>query len=207
MKTLHQNLDTVGFIKREFSAGGKPLKNRCGRDFIYYALNYYHPSQYNTNTNNAVQLEKNHSLGISLPWWLMWSQLQFLYLPKFLLSLNLQLNINGRVIKSFPSLFMALSVPTSLNVNDKIREIEQAVNNGYASGIDISIGLGGLLDHVLFVYGYDEYNFYVFDSHQVPKLEYEKITNNDQYYMKLPKSVVTQRWSRFGRVWFLKKIG
>ena len=101
---------------------------------------------------------------------------------------------------------MTLSIPTRSNVHNKIKEIENAVDNGYASGIDISLGLGGLIDHVLFVHGYDVSNFYVFDSHQVSKLEYDKMTNDNRYYMKLPKSIVEQRWSKFGRVWVLKKI-
>ena len=206
MKTLRQNLDDVGFINRETDSSGQTIKYRCGRDFIYYALNCYYPDQYNTHTKNATWLEKSHSLGISLPWWLMWTQLQFLYLPRFLSKLKLQLTINGRTIKSFYSLFITLSIPTRSNVHNKIKEIENAVDNGYASGIDISLGLGGLIDHVLFVHGYDVSNFYVFDSHQVSKLEYDKMTNDSRYYMKLPKSIVERRWSKFGRVWILKKI-
>jgi len=206
MKTLQQNIDDVGFINRETDSGGQTIKYRCGRDFIYYAINYYYPDQYNTRTKNATWLEKSHSLGISLPWWLMWTQLQFLYLPRFLSKLRLQLTINGRTIKSFYSLFMTLSIPTRSDVHNKIKEIENAVDNGYASGIDISLGLWGLIDHALFVHGYDVSNFYVFDSHQVSKLEYDKMTNDSRYYMKLPKSIVEKRWSKFGRVWILKKI-
>lgn len=206
MKTLNQNLDNVSFIDREIDTNGRPVKNRCGRDFIYYTLNYYYPNQYNSSACNPVQLEKNHLLGFSLPWWIMWAQLQFLYLPKFLSSLNLQLIIDNKVIKSFPSLLLALSIPKNSNVQDKIKEVEQAVDSGHASGIDISLGMNGLLDHVMFVYRYDESNFYVFDSHQVSNLEYEKADGENRYYMKLPKSIVIKRWSKFGRVWIIRPI-
>ena len=66
--------------------------------------------------------------------------------------------------------------------------------------------MNGLLDHVMFVYRYDESNFYVFDSHQVSNLEYEKADGENRYYMKLPKSIVIKRWSKFGRVWIIRPI-
>lgn len=205
MKTLNQNLDAVGFINREKGHDGKIVKYRCGRDFLYYSLNYFYPDKFNQNLNNAIQLEKTRKLGIILPWWLMWTQLQFLYLPKFLSGLDLQLSINGKQIKTFFNFLKAISIPKKSNAHDKIKEIENAIDFGYASGIDISLDIGGFVDHVLFVYGYDENNLYVFDTHQVKKLEYEKILDGNKYYMKLPKSTILKRWSKFARVWIIKK--
>ena len=204
MKTLNTDISDIGFIQREFDKDGRPQRNRCGRDFIYYALNFYNKEKFNSTTNNPVDLEVNHSLGLRLPWWLMWTQLQFLFLPGFLKREHLELTINGRLIGSFFALLTTLSLPRKSNVHDRITEIERAVDRGYASGIDISLGLGGLLDHVMFVYGYDEDNLYVFDSHQVPNLEYEKITSDTRFFMKLPKSIVVKRWSGYGRVWVVK---
>ncbi len=204
MKTLNRNIDEFSFVQREIGIDGKLVKNRCGRDFIYYALNYYYPESYNGNALNAVQLEKNKVLGPRVPEWLMWTGLQFLYLPKLLSSLKLKLTINNRDINSFFSFILALFIPNISNVENKIKEIEQSVDRGYATGVDISLGMGGLLDHVMFVYGYDESNFYVFDSHQAPDLEYEKALDSDRYYMKLPKSIVIKRWSKFGRVWIVR---
>lgn len=206
MKTLNANISDISFIKRECDKKGNTQRNRCGRDFIYYALNYYFKDKYNSTTNNPVELEVSHSLGLRLPWWLMWSQLQFLYLPGFMKREHLEFTINGKQIRSFFSLLSAISWPQKSNVQDRIREIEKAVDGGYASGIDISLGMGGLLDHVMFVYGYDEVNLYVFDSHQVPHLEYQKMTSDDKFYFRLPKSIIAKRWTVFGRVWVVKMV-
>lgn len=206
LKTLSANIDSIGFINREKTSSGKILKFRCGRDFLYYTLNYYYPDQFNPSCNNALQLEESRAFGLRLPWWLMWTQLQFKYLSKLLARLNLQLSINNKVIKSFSDFLQTTTIPQKTNVKQKLKEIENAVDLDFASGIDISLGLGGLVDHVLFVYGYDESNLYVFDTYQVPKLEYDKITKNEKYYMRLPKSIIRKRWSRFGRVWLVNKI-
>ncbi len=135
----------------------------------------------------------------------MWTQLQFIYLPKLLFKLNLQLLINGKSINTFGNFFTAIVLPQKSNTDQKIKEIENAVDAGHVSGIDLSLGLGGLLDHILFVYGYDVENLYVFDTHQVPKLEYEKITEDGRYIMKIPKYIIKKHWSIFERVWEVKK--
>lgn len=203
--TLNRNIDKIGFVNREKNSVGEVVKYRCGRDFLYYALHYYYPEEFNASQNNALQIEKSHMFGLSLPWWLMWTQLQFIYLPELLSKLNLQLQINGKQINTFIDMFTATAKPKKSNADQKIRQIEAAVDEGDASGIDISLGLRGLVDHILFVHGYDEHNLYVLDTHKVPKLEYEKITEDNRYYMKLPKSVIRNRWTRFGRVWIVKK--
>jgi hypothetical protein len=65
----------------------------------------------------------------------------------------------------------------------------------------------GLLDHVLFVYGYDEEFLYVCDTRKVSLIEYEKVIKNDNvYYMKISRTEVKGRWKRFSRVWEVKKI-
>lgn len=205
MKTLPINLKTFGFVNREKNSSGEIVKFRCGRDFLYYSLSYYCPEKFNPYKNSSLRLEKSHSLGFSLPWWLMWTQLQFIYLPKFISKLNLELSINYKAINTFFDLFTAIALPRKSNVDEEIKKIKNAVDVGYACGIDVSLGLSGLLDHILFVYGYDGNNFYIFDTHKVPGLEYEKITEDDRFIMKLPKNIVRKRWSRFGRVWIVKK--
>lgn len=205
IKTLNVDIDSFGFINRETNSSGQIAKYRCGRDFIYYVLHYYYPEQFNPSQNNALQLEKDHKLGLSLRWWLMWTQLQFVYLPELLNQLNLQLNINGKRINSFLDLLISISLPKKSNINQKIKEIEVAVNLGQACAIDLSLNLGGLVDHVLFVHGYDDDNLYVIDTHKAPKLEYQKITEDNRFYMRLPKQVIKNRWSAFGRVWIVKR--
>jgi len=201
MKTLNVNIADLDFVQREYDKNGILQRNRCGRDFIYYALNYYYKDKFNSKINNPVALEQSGLLGMKLPWWLMWTQLQFFRLPKFLKQNGLELIINKRIIDSFSALFFALSIPRSDKIQTKIKEVEEAIRDGYVAGIDISLGMGGLLDHVMFVYGYDDNNLYVCDTHQVEKLEYQKLTDDNRYYMKLPKSIIEKRWTMYGRVW------
>lgn len=226
LKSLNQNLGDVGFIVREKNIFGNVVKCRCGRDFIYYSLNYFFKDKFSPSNLSALKLEKSYSFGLILPWWLTWTQLQFIFLPRFLRSQGLNLQINGNKINNFLDFFLAITVPNSfrsvffasafakdkskcvISADDAIVKVQKAVDAGLATGIDISMGLGGLMDHVMFVYGYDEENFYIFDSHIVRNLNYEKVQGfkDDNFYMKLPKSEVKNRWTKFGRVWVLKMV-
>jgi hypothetical protein len=73
-------------------------------------------------------------------------------------------------------------------------------------GINIGLKYGGLLDHVMFVYGYDAEVLYICDTHKVSILEYTKLFDNNRYFMKLSKEIIKKRWTKFSRVWELKKI-
>lgn len=185
--------------------GGKTVTNRCGRDFLYYGLHYYFPSKFNPAHLNPLEIERRGLFGLQLPSWLMWTQLQFMRLPGYLASNGITLVMNGREIRSFPRLVAAILF-SRVSYKQAIQDIERAVDEGRAVGVDISLGYGGLLDHVMFVYGYDSDNLYVCDTHQVPILEYTKLTTDNRYFMKLPKAVVRKRWTRFNRVWELKNI-
>ena len=99
---------------------------------------------------------------------------------------------------------MVFIYPNKKSVEEAIEDIECAIKAGIVSGIDISIS--GLLDHIMFVYGYDDEYFYVLDTHQVPGLEYEKTTQDSRYIMKISKETIKRRWNKFGRVWIVKKL-
>ncbi|HMP67453.1 MAG TPA: hypothetical protein PKA60_01765 [Candidatus Paceibacterota bacterium] len=203
MKSLPRSLDEFSFVEREV-VDGKTVKNRCGRDFLYYALHYYFPDKFNAINLNPVYMERNRFFGLRLPSWLMWTQLQFIYLPDYLKENNLKLFINTTAINSFWNLFNAMLF-SRISLFDAERIVERSVDEERVVGVDIGLKYGGLLDHVIFVYGYDTGVFYVCDTHKVPMLEYTKLSN-DYYFMRLPREVVRKRWSRFGRVWELKKI-
>lgn len=197
MKHLGIDLGTFPFYSREIN-NGKVVKNRCGRDFLYYALAYYRPERHGQE-NNAFDLEHKGSFGIRVPAWLAWTQIQFLKVPSYLEKENLTLKINGLTIFSFADFVKAILF-SRINLNQALLNIEKAVDGGRASGIDISIGIGGLLDHVMFVYGYDEESLYVFETTETP-IKYESVSKEYPKVMKLPKSEIKRRWTRFGRVW------
>lgn len=88
--TLSINLDRFGFVNREKS-GGKILKNRCGRDFLYYALHYLFPETYNPNALNPEEIERRRLFGARVPSWLAWLQAQFIKLPSFLTGIGAEL--------------------------------------------------------------------------------------------------------------------
>lgn len=199
MNTLPTTLDNIGFIERE-GHDGKVVTNRCGRDFLYYALHYHFPDTFNPQALNPLEIERQGLFGLRPPSWLMWTQLQFFRLPTYLARKGVTLQINSREITSFPALVAAILFARA-SYTEATENIERGIQEGRAVGVDVSLGYGGLLDHVMFVYGYDADNLYVCDTHQVPGLEYAKVTTDSRYFMKLPKTIVQKRWTRFGRVW------
>ena len=62
---------------------------------------------------------------------------------------------------------------------------------------------GGLLDHVMFVYGYDADNLYIFETTETP-IEYERLPGEFPHIMKLSKYEIRKRWTKFGRLWEVK---
>src|SRR3989338_7892609 len=176
MKALLIDTEKFGFVEREKN-GSKTLTNRCGRDFLYYALHYYLPTKFNPKNLNPTQIESQKLFGLRLPSFLMWTQLQFYKLPKYLKTNNIKLFINEKEINLFKDFFTAIFF-SRITYQDAIKKIEQSIDKGVASGIDIGLKYGGLLDHVIFVYGYDQDFLYVFDTHQVPILEYSKLTED-----------------------------
>jgi hypothetical protein len=198
MKTLPLNLSTFPFYIREV-VSGKYIRNRCGRDFLYTALAYYYPEQYGVGKISAYDLEHKGLLGISVPALFAWTQIQFLKAADYLHAQGLQLEINNRKISLFKDFVQAI-IFSRASFEDALRTIEKSVDAGIASGVDISVGFGGLLDHVMFVYGYDETYLYVIETTKTP-IRYEKISEKYPHVMKLPKEEIKKRWTRFGRVW------
>ena len=115
---------------------------------------------------------------------------QFFKVPALFDKLKLSLLINDRQIKTFKDFLICIVNPSKRSAEEAIKDVEQAINSNFAAGIDISIGFWGLWNHVLFIYGYDGDNLYVFDTQKIPVLEYEKITEDSRYVMKLPKEII-----------------
>lgn len=202
---LPLDLTTFSFVTRE-ALSGKTLPNQCGRDFLYYALSFYYPEQFNAQSLSPQEITRRGIFGINVPPWLVWTGLSFMYVPNFLMKKGLILSINNRKIHNPLDFFLATLPIRWQSFEKSIAEIEKAINQGIVTGVDIAMHLGGMVDHVMFVYGYDDENLYVFDTHQAD-LEYEKTTADDdsRYIMRLPKSVAKKRWGMWGRVWRVEK--
>jgi len=201
-KYLPINTKTFGFVERE-KQKGRYVHNKCGRDFFYYCLNYYFPNRFNPKHLNHLEIEEKRLFGFKISSYMAWTMLQFIKIAKFLKSNGLSLEINSKKINSFPSFILAILTPNRRSSSLAIKEIERAIDNKQACGIDITLGYL-LLNHVMFVYGYDKDNLYVFDTHPEELLEYKKMTKDKRFIMKLPKSVIKKHWSMFGRVWAIK---
>jgi len=201
------HLGQFGFVERE-KFNGKYLKNRCGRDFLYYALNYYRPKEFNQNSNSPKEIEKKNIFGFSIPANFAWTQIQFYKVPRLLRCLNLELKINDKRINSFFSFIKSIILSNKIGSKEAIKRIKKSIDAGNVVGIDIAIDKTGLLDHVMFVYGYDKNSLYIFDTHIEERLEYEKVSKLDdkKFIMKLPFKVISKRWTRFGRVWKISKF-
>ncbi len=198
MKHLPIDPSTFPFYSRE-KERGKVLANRCGRDFLYYALCFYYPQEFGAGKLTPLEIDAQKLFGIPLPASLAWLQIQFWKVPSYLARRGLGFLINKKTIKSFFD-FVRSILFSRISVVHAIKFLEQGIDRGHVVGIDIAIGRGGLLDHVMFVYGYDAENFYVFDTVRAP-IEYEQTTNDSRLIMKLPKKIVEARWTRFGRIW------
>jgi len=205
-KHLPIKFENIAFVERE-KRNGRTVANKCGRDFLYYALSYYCPDLHNALHGNPLDIEKRGLFGFSVPSWLVWTFLSFCRAPHYFASLGLELFINNQRVRTFLQ-FVKAALSKAHSADDALRIIERAVNAGVVSGIDVSIAFGGLVDHVMFVYGYDGDNLYVLDTHQIKRLEYEKLTpeGNGRYLMRLPKSIIRSRWSRFNRVWIVRSL-
>lgn len=206
MKTLSKPLSEFSFVSRE-RRNGETVAFKCGRDFLYFALHFYQPEIYNAEKISPVEIDRQRLFGTPMPKWLAWTQLQFSKLPSFLKRQGYVLYINDKRISSYAAFVWAtLFSGLKKRHTDPIQKIEMLIDSNVPCAIDIPIkkGLLVLLDHVMFVYGYDEKSFYVIDTLMVPGVGYEKVEGQEGLY-RLPKAVVEEKWSIFGRVWRLEK--
>ncbi len=136
----------------------------------------------------------------------MWTGLQFTKIHKLFSKLKIDFSINDVLIRNHTDFLRMFVAPRSISYIEAIKKIKKAIDHKNAVGVDLSLGLFGLFDHVMFVFAYDDGCVYVIDSHDVKSLGYEKITSkdDDRYIMKLPYEEIKKRWTRFGRVWILK---
>lgn len=203
---LRINPETFGLIEREKGLDGKPILNRCGRDFLYYALHLLEPETFSPTNLNPVEIEREHLFGIPMPALLVWTGLPFMHVPSLMATYNLSLEINGIKITSHWN-FMRAMWSKPLSYRQALNHINTSIDENYAVGIDLPIGVGGLLDHVMFVYGFDARNFYIFDTRQIASLEYQKLTPPDdhRFIMKLPFTTMQKRWKRYSRIWVVKR--
>jgi len=178
MKTLQKEISDFHFHERE-KVKKKYVSNKSGRDFLFYSMEAY-------SANKFEDLKSmDTSLGTRVPSFFAWSLFQFSKIGKFLKGNNLKLEINNKEVNNFMNFFNAISY-SKIKYEEAIEKIEESIDNNISCGIDVSIGLGGLLDHVMFVFGYDEENLYIIDTHFVEDLGYMK-TDYGEFVMRLPK--------------------
>lgn len=200
---LRKQLAKDFFYERE-KKNGSYISNNCGRDFLYFSLAYYFPELFNNISCNPLEIDRRHTFGIPVSPRFAWTQIQFLYIANLLHKHDLSLTINQRRIWSFFN-FVCAILFSKMSYDKAMESIKYYIDNDTACGIDISLGQFGLLDHVMFVYGYDDEGLLVVDSHTVEGLEYTKI-DGEEYMFKLPYEIIRKRWTRFGRVWGVGSI-
>ncbi len=202
--TLSRPIKSFGFVERE-RRNGKQLHFKCERDFLYFCLNFYFPEKFNAVACNPEEIDRKRLFGTPVPKYLAWTQIQYFDMPGFLKKQGLTLYINNQRISSYFSLMWAILF-SRLPLTEAMASLEANVRNNVACAIDIPIEKKKfiLLDHVMFVYGYDSENVYVFDTLTVPGLAYERV-RDDVHYFKLPRTVIEKNWCLFGRVWRVEK--
>jgi hypothetical protein len=125
---LPTDIKKFGFVEREI-VNGKPLKNRCGRDFLYYALHYIYPEDFNPTNNNPEQIEAKGLFGIPVPAMFAWTQIQFIHLPEFLKSKSLSLEINNNLINSFWDFFKSMLF-SKITYSEAMLKVEKGIKEG-----------------------------------------------------------------------------
>lgn len=200
---LNIDTDKFAFYYREKDEKGNVLKNRCGRDFLYHTLSFYYPDHFNNILNNPKEIEENKTFGLMLGKYLAWTQVQFYKVPRLFKEYKLILKINNLEIKNFFNFVYAILL-SRIKFNDVINNIKKCIDSNTACGIDYKIGFGGLLDHVVFVYGYDEKGLFIFDTLEGEQYGYKntKIKENIKY---LSFDEIRKKWTIFGRVWEVMK--
>jgi hypothetical protein len=205
MVTLSKPLESISFVERE-SFLGRKVSFKCGRDFLYYALNFYFPEKFNAQEINPLRIDQEKLFGIPVPKRLAWTQVQFLRMPEFLKKNGFTLFINNRHISSYVG-FVCGNLFSRISYVNAMKQIENCVQNDVACAIDIPVSKKflTLLDHVMFVYGYDDEYLYVLDTLTVPYVAYERLRDDIHYY-RLSRKVIEANWSLFGRVWRVEKV-
>lgn len=147
---------------------------------------------------SAQQISERRVFGLNLPSCLAWTQLQFFRVPALFALHRLKLSINTRVITTWWQFVSTILFSRMTNIQ-AIEYIQARIRENKAVGIDISLGVYGLLDHVLFVYGCDSEGFIVFETTKT-KLAYTCL-DAEKGIFHLPYTEVHRRWTRFGRTW------
>lgn len=198
--------ETFGFFHREHHYG-REVQNRCMRDFLCYSLEYYVPEHFGPDSISPKIVEKKNLFGLKLPENFMWTGLHLKYVPTLLSTYGLKLKINNKLVPSWWVCFTCLVNPRPISVDHAISILEHCVDNGKTSAIDVTFKKYGVDNHVMFVFGYDDDNFYVFDTHYVDDIGYTKVTghNDRRMIMRLPKEKVREKWTRRARVWVVEK--
>ncbi len=201
---LPLDINTFNFVERE-KYDGKFVKYKCGRDFLYYAFHFFLPDVFNQYLNNPEEIERKRLFGRPVPVLCAWTQIQFYSVPAILKKHNLNLRINKKEINTFFD-FVTAILFSKIKYNEAVYLMEKSIASRTVVGMDIALRFSGLEDHVMFVYGYDSEYWYIFDTHAVDGLGYEKMMEGEKYYMRISRDEVQRRWKRFSRVWEVSKL-
>jgi hypothetical protein len=196
------NTETFNFYEREKNSHGTYITNKCWRDYFYYALHYLYPEKFNNKICPPIELETK--LGFRFSPVLAWTMLQFVRHQNFLKDNNVILSVSGKKLNSWVGfLWNVISTLyiSSSRKNELIKYAMLSVVENKAVGLDIGMNYFNTLDHVMFVQGFDNEYFYVFDTRTIPGIKYEKIDNNKPIYRIDIKEVE----KKILRVWVVSK--
>lgn len=207
--SAHINLDVFPFFSRERDKNGKPIRNKCGRDFLAYA--YAHQYSGKLLSLDIHQFEK--AIGRPTPPELVWTGVSFHKLIDYLTKAGLEILINGVLCSTQIDFQKALWWPKKIPHTTALAITHEALRKNQSVGIDLSMGFAGLANHVMFVWAIRDNDLVVFDTHKVARLEYEHFDadidgfppNPHRFIMRLPLKTIENHWQRWSRVWVIRK--
>lgn len=185
---------------RERDRSGRPVKNMCGRDFLWLCLHRQSPRVWNVRDLPPRAVTEREIFGPDV--WPV-TGIHLSNAPAALAENGLALRVNRYPVRGYRELVAASICRGPHRKGDSaIAEIHDLVSRGVSCGINLPVAGLGLVTHLMFVAGFVGGGLVVLDTHVAPGIGYRKLTPADdpRCAMLLSFEEVNRRWGRFARV-------
>ena len=199
------NPDTFTLVDREESTDGYIVPNKCGRDFLFYALQFFRPKEFGCSCMYEHPYDLEPRLGMMVSSRFAWTCLQFYSTPKFLKQRNLYWYINKKPIEScIDVLRMSILGICTNPLFTFDSEIKTSLNNNEVVGIHFCYEYLRR-SHVMFVAGIDDDYLYVCDTHAVVNLPFSiqqiPTTKNKGVLARIAIDDLITHWTPRTQIW------
>jgi len=145
-------------------------------------------------------------LGAKLPSWLVWSGLSLWNVPRVFQSFGKTVHLDRRPCKTGFALLRHIYGTTLLSSSAALWLVKDCIARKKPCAVQLSMGLKGIKNHMVFVLGYTSDGLLVLDTHEVPEFGYERVSgaNPDQYIFYISDDVFRAQWALWSKVYHLE---